>query len=330
MNLFITSIKMKKMSYLEKLKAISEVKQAFESSLEKELSLVKVWAPLFVRSDSGLQDDLNWVEKPVSFDKSGEKFEIVHSLAKWKRMALWKYWFPVWTGLYTEMKAIRKDEIVDPLHSMYVEQYDWEKVISKEDRTIDYLKKTVRSIYKSFLDTSRDLTKKYKCLHRELPDEITFITSQELEDRYPDKTPEEREYLAAKEYWAIFIIWIWDKLKSWFVHGTRSPDYDDWSMDWDRMMYDEKYDRVIELSSMWIRVSEESLLRQLEKSWKLDKLRLPYHQSIIKKELPYSIWWWIWMTRLIMFILWAYHIAEVQASSWESKTLKEISGCEYM
>lgn len=321
---------MKTMSYLEKLRAISEVKQAFEKSLEKRLSLIKVWAPLFVRSDTWLQDDLNGVEKSVSFEKSWEKFEIVHSLAKWKRMALWKYWFPVWTWLYTEMKAIRKDEIVDPLHSMYVEQYDWEKVISKEDRTIDYLKRTVKSIYQSLLDTSKILSEKYPYLYRDLPAEITFITSQELEDKYLDKTPEEREYLAAKEYGAIFIIWIWDKLKSWISHGGRSPDYDDWSMDWDRMMYDEKYDRVIELSSMWIRVSEESLMQQLVKSWKLEKIKLPYHQSIIKRELPYSIWWWIWMTRLVMFMLWAYHIAEVQASSREAKTLEEIKDLEYM
>lgn len=321
---------MKRMTYLEKLGAISEVKQAFEKSLEKELSLMKVGAPLFVRSDSWLQDDLNGVEKSVSFEKSGEKFEIVHSLAKWKRMALWKYWFKSWTGLYTEMKAIRKDEIVDPLHSMYVEQYDREKVIMAEDRTIDYLKKTVEGIYKSFLEASEILYDKYPYLSRDLPQKITFITSQELEDKYPDKHPEEREYLAAKDYGAIFIIWIGDKLKSWQVHGTRSPDYDDWSLDGDRIMYDEKYDRKIELSSMWIRVSEYSLVEQLKKSWKLEKMVLPYHQTIIKRELPYSIWWWIGMTRLIMFILWVYHIAEVQASSREEDTMKEIKGLSCM
>ncbi len=321
---------MKQMSYLEKLRAISEVKQTFEKSLEKELSLIKVGAPLFVKTDSGLQDDLNGVEKSVSFEKSGERFEIVHSLAKWKRMALWKYWFKPWTGLYTEMKAIRKDETVDSLHSMYVEQYDWEKVITAEDRTIDYLKKTVDSIYKSFLETSKILSGKYPDLSRDLPEEITFITSQELEDKYSDKDPEEREYLAAKDYGAVFIIWIGDKLKSWQVHGTRSPDYDDWSLDGDRIMYDAKYDRKIELSSMWIRVSEKSLVSQLEKSGKMEKIWLPYHHSIIKKELPYSIWGWIGMTRLIMFILLAYHIAEVQASSREEKTLEEIKDLDYM
>ena len=321
---------MKKMSYQEKLRAISEAKQTFEKFLEKELSLIKVGAPLFVRSDTWLQDDLNWIEKSVSFEKSWEKFEIVHSLAKWKRMALWKYGFSVWKGLYTEMKAIRKDEIVDPLHSMYVEQYDWEKVIAVEDRTMDYLKETVDGIYKSFLKTISSLSKKYPFLYRDLPKKIKFISSQELEDRYPSKTAEEREYLAAKEYKAIFITWIWDKLKSGKVHGTRSPDYDDWGLDWDWMMYDEKFDRVIELSSMWIRVSEKSLVEQLKKSDKMEKIWLPYHQSIIKKELPYSIWWGIGMTRLIMFILWVYHIAEVQASSRELKTLREIKDLEYM
>lgn len=318
------------MSYLQKLDAIIQVKQTFEKSLEKELSLIKVGAPLFVRSDTWLQDDLNWVEKSVSFEKSGEKFEIVHSLAKWKRMALWKYGFPVWKGLYTDMKAIRKDEIVDPLHSMYVEQYDWEKAIAFEDRTIDYLKKTVDGIYKSFLKTYDSLSKKYPYLHRDLPRKITFISSQELEDSYPDKDPEEREYLAAKEYGAVFFIWIWDKLRSGKVHWTRSPDYDDWSLDGDRIMYDEKYDRKIELSSMWIRVSEKSLVEQLEKSWKMEKIWLPYHQSILNKELPYSIWWGIGMTRLVMFILWVYHIAEVQASSREEKTLEEIKDLDYM
>ena len=172
--------------------------------------------------------------------------------------------------------------------------------------------------------------KKHPELHRELPKEITFITTQELEDRYPDKAPEEREYLIVKEYKAVFIIWIWDKLRSGVVHWKRSPDYDDWSLDWDQLMYDEIHDRVIELSSMWIRVSEESLVKQLEKEWKLEKLKLPYHQSILKKELPYTIWWGIWMTRLIMFILWAYHIAEVQPSSREKKTIEELKDTDYM
>lgn len=188
----------------------------------------------------------------------------------------------------------------------------------------------MRSIYKAFLETSKKLSKKYPRTCRDLPREITFITSQELEDIYPDKIPEEREYLIAKKYKAIFVIGIWDKLKSGTVHGTRSPDYDDWSMDWDWIMYDEKYDRAIELSSMWVRVSEKSLVEQLGKSGKMEKIKLPYHQSILKKELPYTIWWWIGMTRLVMFVLWVYHIAEVQASSRETSTLKEIKCTPYL
>jgi len=202
--------------------------------------------------------------------------------------------------------------------------------ITADDRTLDYLKETVKSIYKSLLGTRSKLSTKYPEWHRELPKEITFITTQELEDIYTEKTPEEREYLIVKEYKAVFIIGIWDKLKSGVVHWKRSPDYDDWSLDWDWLMYDEKYDRVIELSSIWIRVSKDSLVKQLEKSWKLERLKLPYHQSILKKELPYTIWWWIWMTRLIMFILWIYHIAEVQASSREKKTIDELKEIDFM
>lgn len=202
--------------------------------------------------------------------------------------------------------------------------------ITAEDRTLQYLKETVKKIYKSFTKTCSTLFEKYPYLHRELPEEITFITSQELEDRYPDDIPEKREYLIAKKHKAVFIIWIWDKLKSGVVHGKRSPDYDDRSLDGDWIMYDEKFDRIIELSSMWIRVSEKSLVEQLKKSWKLEKLKLPYHQSILKKGLPYTIWWWIWMTRMMMFVLWVYHIAEIQASSREWKTLEEFKYIDFM
>lgn len=188
----------------------------------------------------------------------------------------------------------------------------------------------MKKIYRSFIETSSVLFTKYPYLYRELPEEITFITSQELEDRYPDEIPEKREYLIAKRHKALFVIWIWDKLKSGVVHGKRSQDYDDRSLDGDWIMYDEKFDRTIELSSMWIRVSERSLVEQLKKSWKLEKLKLPYHQSVLKKELPYTIWWWIWMTRLIMFVLWVYHIAEVQASSREEKTLLELEKLDLM
>ena len=204
----------KELTYLETITMIAETKKYFESQLEKRLSLIKVPSPLFVKTSSGLQDDLTGTEKAVSFTKGKEHFEIVHSLAKWKREALGKYKFPIYTGLYTDMKAIRKHEEVDEIHSLFVEQWDWEKIILKEDRTIDYLKETVRSIYKSIRQTSIFLKKKYKFLTIDLPKKIYFISSQELEDKYPDKTPKEREDLITKEKKAVFIIGIGDKLKS--------------------------------------------------------------------------------------------------------------------
>lgn len=314
----------KELSYLETIKAIDEVKKYFERQLESRLSLTKVQSPLFVKSDSGLQDALTGVEKGVSFTKGKEKFEIVHSLAKWKRDALGRYEFPMHTGLYTDMKAIRKDEIVDDIHSMLVEQWDWEKVISKEDRTIDYLKETVRSIYKAVRQTSIFVKQKYKFITVELPKSIYFITSQELEDMYPDKTPKEREGLIVRDKKAVFIIGIGDKLKSGLEHDLRSPDYDDWSLDGDLLVFDKTLDKAIELSSMGIRVDEKSLLSQLEKSDCLDRLELPYHKKIQKCELPYTIGGGIGQSRILMLLLEKTNIAEIQASSWETKTLKEL------
>ena len=312
----------KELSYLETIKAIDEIKKYFERQLEARLSLTKVQSPLFVKSDSGLQDALTGVEKGVSFTKSKEKFEIVHSLAKWKRDALGRYEFPMHTGLYTDMKAIRKDEIVDDIHSMFVEQWDWEKVISKEDRTIDYLKETVRSIYKAVRQTSIFVKQKYKLITVDLPKTIFFITSQDLEDMYPDKTPKEREELIVRDKKAVFIIGIGDKLKSGIPHDLRSPDYDDWSLDGDLIVYDKVLDKAIELSSMGIRVDEKSLISQLKKSDCLDRLELPYHQKIEKCELPYTIGGGIGESRILMLLLEKSHIAEIQASSWETKTLE--------
>ena len=314
----------KELSYLETIKAIDEVKKYFERQLEVRLSLTKVQSPLFVKTDSGLQDALTGVEKSVSFKKGKEKFEIVHSLAKWKRDALGKYEFPVHTGLYTDMKAIRKDEEVDDIHSMFVEQWDWEKVISKEDRTIDYLKETVRSIYKAVRQTSIFVKQKYRFITVDLPKTVFFITSQDLEDMYPDKTPKEREKLIVKDKKAVFIIGIGDKLKLGIEHDLRSPDYDDWSLDGDLLVYDKTLDKEIELSSMGIRVDEKSLVSQLKKSDCLDRLELPYHQKISKCELPYTIGGGIGQSRILMLLLEKSHIAEIQASSWEEKTLKDL------
>ena len=314
---------MKDLSYLKTIKMIAEVKKSFESEIEESLDLIKVGSPLFVKTSTGLQDDLTGVEKAVGFTKGDETFEIVHSLAKWKREALGKYEFPTHKGLYTDMKAIRKDEEVDELHSLYVEQWDWEKVITKEDRTIDYLKKTVRSIYSSIKKTSDYIKEKYEC-GIDLPDEIYFITSQELEDFYPHLTPKEREELIVREHRAVFIIGIGEKLASGVPHDLRSPDYDDWSMDGDLLIYDDVLGRAMEISSMGIRVDEKSLLTQLEKAGCMDRLSLPYHQKILSKELPYTIGGGIGQSRLLMLLLGKSHIAEVQASSWEEKTEKEL------
>ena len=314
----------KELTYLEKLIMIGEIKKYFESQLEKRLELIKVQAPLFVKTSSGLQDQLSGKEKSVSFTKDDEKFEIVHSLAKWKREALGKYEFPLHTGLYTDMKAIRKDEEVDDIHSLYVEQWDWEKVISKEDRTVEYLKQTVTSIYKAIRQTSLMLKQKYHFLELTLPKTVYFITSQELEDLYPKLDPKEREERITKEKKAVFIIGIGDKLKSGKPHDLRSPDYDDWSLDGDLLIYDKKLDKAIELSSMGIRVDEDSLLTQLEKSKTMDRVELPYHQKILKKELPYTIGGGIGISRICLLLLEKQHIAEIQASSWQDKTIKEL------
>ena len=316
----------KELSYLEIIKMIDEIKKTFESQLEKRLGLIKVGSPLFIKKKSGLQDDLSGFEEPVKFKKGEEEFEIVHSLAKWKREALAKYDFPIHTGIYTDMKAIRKDEEVDATHSLYVEQWDWEKVIEKSDRTIDYLKDTVRSIYKSIRQTQVIIKQKYKFLTLELPKTIYFITSQELEDLYPDKTPKMREQLITKEKKAVFIIGIGDKLKSGIIHDLRSPDYDDWSLDGDLMIWDKKLDKAVEYTSMGIRVDEKSLVEQLKKTDTFDRISLPYHQKIIKKELPYTIGGGIGLSRICMLILEKTHIVEVQQSSWQDKIEKELKG----
>ena len=315
---------MKELSYFETLILIDEIKKIFEEELEKELDLIKVQSPLFVKTSSGLQDGLSGVEKAVGFTKEGEEFEIVHSLAKWKRDSLGKYGFPMHKGLYTDMKAIRKDETVDSLHSMYVEQWDWEKVISKEDRNIEYLKEIVRRIYSALKKTSDTVFERYGIKEQDLAEDITFITTQELEDMYKELTPKQREYLITKKYGSVFIIGIGDKLESGQRHDLRSPDYDDWKLNGDIFVYDKVIDQAVELSSMGIRVDKESLLEQLKKSDCMDRLILPYHQKILKEELPFSIGGGIGQSRVLMFLLGKRHIAEVQASSWQGKTLQKV------
>ena len=315
----------KELSYLETITAIAELKKHFENQLEARLGLTKVQSPLFVKTSSGLQDQLTGTEKAVSFKKENEKFEIVHSLAKWKREALARYQVPIYSGIYTDMKAIRTCETVDNIHSLFVEQWDWEKVIDKSDRTVEYLKDIVKSIYKSIRQTSIYMRQKYNFLSLVLPKTITFITTQELEDLYPDKTPQEREEIFGKEKKAIFIIGIGDKLNSGVIHDKRSPDYDDWSLDGDLLIYSEVLGKTIEISSMGIRVDKKSLKSQLEKSKCMNRIKFPYHQKVLKEELPFTIGGGIGQSRLFMLLLEKEHIAEVQASSWEEKTYLELS-----
>ena len=320
----------KELSYFETIEIIQETKKYFEKQLEARLSLVKVGCPLFVKTKSGLQDNLTGVEKSISFIKEREKYEIIHSLAKWKRDALGRYQFPMHMGLYTNMKAIRKDEKIDDIHSLFVEQWDWEKVISKEDRTIEYLKETVKSIYKAIRLTAIFAQDKYHLTGLKLPKTIYFITSQELEDMYPNKLPKEREDLITKIKKSVFIKGIGDKLKSGLVQDLRSPDYDDWSLNGDLLVYDKNLDKTIELSSMGIRVDENSLVTQLKKSNCIDRLKLPYHQKILKGELPYTIGGGIGESRILMFLLQKKHIALVQASSWDDKTLEILKNDKIM
>lgn len=318
---------MKELSLLDTQKAIKDCKDTFISELSSALNLSRVSAPLFVLKDSGLNDNLNGVERPVAFDikQSGKIAEVVHSLAKWKRFALKKYGFEMGTGLYTDMNAIRRDEIVDNIHSIYVDQWDWEKVISKEQRTLDYLKDTVKKIYKVIKSASEKVCAKYSLDPPKLPDEITFVTTQQLEDEYPDLTSAERENVVAKKYGAVFIMQIGGKLKSGKKHDGRAPDYDDWKLNGDIFVNNPVIGRGLELSSMGIRVDRESMLAQLEAENATDRLELPFHKALVNDELPLSIGGGIGQSRLCMFILGKRHIGEVQQSVW---TDEEIAKCE--
>lgn len=298
--------------------AIKYIKDYFEKDLALKLKLTRVSAPLFVRTKTGLNDNLNGVERPVSFDIKNdlENVEIVHSLAKWKRSALKRYGFQVGEGLYTDMNAIRRDEDLDNLHSIYVDQWDWEKNIAYSDRNEEVLKETVRIIYQVMKDTEQFIFKKYRLLKPVLPQDIFFITSQELEDMYPNLTPKEREDAICLEKKVVFIMQIGDLLKSNQKHDGRAPDYDDWKLNGDILVYNPILKRSFELSSMGIRVDEKSMLEQLTKSNCLDRLDFPFHKAIMNKELPYSMGGGIGQSRLCMFYLQKAHIGEVQASIW--------------
>ena len=309
---------------LEKQKYIKLIKDKFERKLAKALDLTRVSAPLFVTKESGLQDDLSGVERKVSFDilKDGKELEIVQSLAKWKRMALKKYDFPIHKGLYTDMTAIRRDDKVDETHSIYVDQWDWEKVIVRKDRTIDYLKKTVQKIVKAIADTSEFLKSKgFEGV--KISEDVFFITSQELLDMYPGTTDKEREYLITKEHKTVFIIGIGHDLSDGKPHDMRAPDYDDWSLDGDLLFYHEVLDMALEISSMGIRVDKETLIKQIELAKKSERLEYAYHKAILAEELPLTIGGGIGQSRLCMLLLGRAHIGEVQASYWDKATLEE-------
>ncbi len=306
--------------------AIKRVKDFFERELATQLNLRRVSAPLFVTPESGLNDNLNGVERPVSFgikEQDDAEVEIVHSLAKWKRLALKRYGFFNGEGLYTDMNAIRRDEETDNIHSIFVDQWDWEVIIDKEERTVEKLKEVVKSVYEALRVTEKYIANKYDYVECFLPEEITFITSQELEDLYPDKTAKEREGLIAKEKGAVFIMQIGGALVSGEKHDGRAPDYDDWQLNGDIIVYYPVLDIPLELSSMGIRVDEEALQRQLEIAGCPERAELPFQKMLLNGELPYTIGGGIGQSRICMFYLRKAHIGEVQSSIWPDEVWAE-------
>ena len=299
--------------------AIKTVKDFFQNLLSQRLNLSRVSAPLFVDPDSGLNDNLNGVERPVTFDikeQNGREAEVVQSLAKWKRYALKKYGFSYGEGLYTDMNAIRRDEITDNIHSIFVDQWDWEKIIKKDERTIATLMDTVKVVYKCLRKTEKYMAIQYDYIEEILPHDIFFVTTQELADMFPDNTPKEREYYIAKAKGAVCIMKIGDVLENGERHDGRAPDYDDWSLNADIVVYYPVLDIALELSSMGIRVDKKALLSQLKKAGCEERKDLPFQKAIINEELPYTIGGGIGQSRLCMLLLDRAHVGEVQASLW--------------
>ena len=313
------------LTLIENEAAIKFIKDRFEQELASALNLQRVSAPLFVCPETGLNDDLNGVERAVTFDVpslGGSTCEIVHSLAKWKRMALGKYGFETGMGLYTDMNAIRRDEETDNIHSMYVDQWDWEKVIDKKDRNTETLKDIVTKIYAALKNTQNAVFEKYPVIKNYLPEEITFVTTQELEDMYPDLTHKERENAIAREKKAVFLMEIGGKLRSGVKHDGRAPDYDDWSLNGDIIVYYPVLDIAYELSSMGIRVDEDVLVAQLKEVGCEERLEYTFHQDVLNKRLPYTVGGGIGQSRLCMYMLGKAHIGEVQASVWSDEMIE--------
>ena len=307
-------------------RAIKKVKDYFQQELAYGLQLRRVTAPLFVIPETGLNDTLNGYERRVEFtikDMDETRVEVVQSLAKWKRMALGKYGVEPGRGLYTDMNAIRRDEELDNLHSIYVDQWDWEKVITKEQRTEEYLEETVNTIYHAMKNLGDYVNRLYRDIQVEIPNEITFITTQELEDAYPDKTPKERENIVAEKSGAVFIKKIGGVLASGEKHDGRAPDYDDWELNGDIILWNDVLKQAFEISSMGIRVDAESMRRQLEIDGKTDRLEMPFHKGVIDGTIPLSIGGGIGQSRLCMFFLKKAHIGEVQVSVWPDDMIEE-------
>ena len=314
------------LNLVETEKAIKFCKDTFEKELSNALCLTRVSAPLFVLNKTGFNDNLNGVERAVSFDikETSENAEIVHSLAKWKRYALHKYDMPLHTGLYTDMNAVRRDEITDNIHSIYVDQWDWEKVIEKQDRNIEFLKETVNKIYGALKTTAKLLEKEVKILKDELPENVSFITSQQLEDLYPKLSPQEREREYAKIKGAIFVMQIGGNLKSGKPHDLRAPDYDDWNLNGDLLLYYPLLDIALEISSMGIRVDKDSLIKQLGICNCSDRLNLLFHKELVEGKLPLTIGGGIGQSRLCMYLLKKAHIGEVQCSIWPDEIVEKL------
>ena len=324
MELFIPEHYDPRLDIRETQDAIKYIRDTFQKEMGREMHLERISAPLFVEKSSGLNDNLNGVERPVQFDMAGlpgETLEVVHSLAKWKRIALKEYGFQPGEGLYTNMNAIRRDETLDNLHSIYVDQWDWERVITPEKRNVEELKFTVQGIVLAICDTLEVVKKKYPRITTELCREVTFITSQELEDKYPDLTPKERENAIVKEHKTVFIMQIGDKLRSGEPHDSRSPDYDDWQLNGDLLFYNAVLDNALEISSMGIRVDAAALDEQLRKADCDNRRNLPYHRMLLEGKLPCTIGGGIGQSRLCMLLLGKAHIGEVQSSIWDQETI---------
>ena len=308
-------------------RAIAYIKATFQDEFSSALNLKRVSAPLFVTEDSGLNDNLNGYERPVSFDipAVGADAQVVHSLAKWKRLALKRYHFTVGNGLYTDMNAIRRDEELDNVHSIYVDQWDWEKIITRDNRNLDFLKLIVTAIVRAICNTNDRLHVRYPQLRTELSPDVSFITSQELEDLYPDLVPSQREKAYVKEHKTACIMQIGGKLRSGKPHDGRAPDYDDWALNCDIFFWDAVLDRALEISSMGIRVDAESLDSQLKLAGCDERRNLPFHKMLLAGELPLTIGGGIGQSRLSMLLLGCAHIGEVQSSVWDAAT---IEACE--